>query len=289
MKKEKSKWSAFVIVILCLIIVSLVFGLVVGGMLGGVSGNVAVIKVHGPILVDQSGFGDVVSSTEVVKFIEKAGNDPVIKAIVVDINSPGGSAVASDEIGLALKKVNKTTVALIREVGASGGYWIASATDQVIANRMSITGSIGVIGSYFNFGKFLERYNVSYERLVAGKYKDMGSPFREMTDDEREVLQKEVDQVHEFFISEVALNRNMSVEDVSLIADGKFFLGVKAKEYGLVDSLGGMSEVEDYLVDSLNTSVSFVKFAREKSFLEQIMGVLEIFKFGVREDFKIIT
>ena len=114
------------------------------------SGNVALIPIDGVIVGDKDSdflFESVTSSPEAVELIEKANKNPNIKAIILEINSPGGSAVASEEIANAIRKTNKTTVAWIREAGASGAYWVASATDYVVANRASITGSIVVIAS----------------------------------------------------------------------------------------------------------------------------------------------
>lgn len=154
--------------------------------------NVAIIPVKGVIMVDDSSslFTDYASSEDIKELIVKANKKPMIKAIILDINSPGGSAVASQEIADAMKRTNKTSVAVIREVGASGGYWVASSCDHVIANSMSITGSIGVIASYLQFSGFLNDYNVTYERLVAGKYKDMGTPYKELTFEERRLMEK---------------------------------------------------------------------------------------------------
>ncbi|MBI4983237.1 S49 family peptidase [Candidatus Woesearchaeota archaeon] len=141
-------------------------------------GNVALIKIEGVITSDGSSYlgSATVSSPEIINFIQEADQDPKIKAILLEINSPGGSPVASDEIGTAVKRAKKPTIAVIREVGASGGYWIASAADHIIANRMSITGSIGVYSSYLEFSGLMEKYGIGYERLVAGEHKDTGFP-----------------------------------------------------------------------------------------------------------------
>ena len=147
-------------------------------------GNVAKIPIEGPITGNGgNSFGDVaVSSSDVVEFIESADEDAQIKAILLEINSPGGSAVASDEIAAAIKKTEKPVVAVIREAGASGGYWIASAADHIIANRMSITGSIGVISSYLEFSGLMGKYGVGYQRLVSGGRKSIGGSLRKLDD-----------------------------------------------------------------------------------------------------------
>ncbi|MBI3883795.1 MAG: signal peptide peptidase SppA [Sphingobacteriales bacterium] len=167
--------------------------------------------------------------------------------MLFEINSPGGSAVASEEIANAVKKANKTTVAWIREIGTSGAYWVASSSGHIVANRVSITGSIGVIASYLEFPGLLEHYNITYQRLVSGKYKDIGSPFKEMTPEEKAIFQQNLDTIRDYFVSEVAKNREMSKKDVDKIANGVFYLGAQAKELGLIDELGGKDEAINYI------------------------------------------
>lgn len=235
------------------------------------SGNVAVIPLHGVIVTeDMPGlFGSsYIASPKIIEKIKQANEDNSVKAIVLDINSPGGSAVASDEIALALKQANKTTVALIREVGASGGYWIASAADHIVANRMSITGSIGVIASYLQFTGLMDKYGVTYERMVAGKHKDLGSPFKELTEEERALFQVSLDKIHNYFIEEVAHNRNMDAAKVRELATGRIFLGVEAYEIGLVDELGNKDTVKKYLEQKLGTTVEFVEMKDQLSFFQ---------------------
>ncbi|MBW3014858.1 signal peptide peptidase SppA [Candidatus Woesearchaeota archaeon] len=275
MKLLKNKWVAALVIILILYGVSYLLAVAVGGdskvFLGG---NVALIRVAGMITVDgQSGtFSDSgTSSKEVVAYIEEASENPMLKAIVIDINSPGGTPVASKEIADALKESTKFTVCYIREVGASGAYWVASACDKIVANDLSITGSIGVIGSYLEFSGFLDKYQVKYERVVSGEYKDMGSPYKELTDSERILLQSTVDKMHDYFVKEVAANRGMQVEDVKKLATGEVFLGLDAKENGLVDELGDMKVVERLLREKLNiTSIEYVEFYKERSFWDLV-------------------
>jgi protease IV len=236
-------------------------------------GNVAVIPIEGVIMTGSSGgiFAEQnAQSTDIVKMISDADSDPKIKAIIVEINSPGGSPVASDEIVRALKETNKTTVAWIREVGASGAYWAASACDVIVADRMSVVGSIGVIGSYLDFSGLMDRYNVSYERLVAGDYKDIGTPYRKLTDDERGMLQEQLDAMHEIFIIDVSENRNMSVDRVQKLATGMFYIGAEGKRLGLVDILGGQAEAVRYIEDTTGITAELVYYHKKLSFLEML-------------------
>jgi protease-4 len=241
-------------------------------------GNVALIPVEGIILTggSSSPFSEsIASSTKIVEFIQKADENPQVKAILFEINSPGGSGVASEEIAHAIKKTNKTTVSFIREVGASGAYWVASATDQIYVNRMSITGSIGVIASYLEVSGLLKDYNVTYQRLVAGSLKDMGSPFKELTAEERDKLEEQLDIVHQFFIDEVAQNRRLSRSAVRTLATGEPILGIQARELGLVDGIGGKDEAISYIEKQHNITVEVAEYREKRTIfdvLSQVMG-----------------
>jgi len=216
------------------------------------------------------------NGNNIIKFMinRSADKNDNIKAIVFKINSPGGSAVASEEIAREIEKINKTTVAWIREVGASGAYWIASSTDHVIANRMSITGSIGVVASYLGFSGFLAEHNVTYERLVAGELKDIGSPFKDMTAEEKSLFEKSLEDIHDYFIEEVAKNRNLKEQDVKKIATGLFYLGAEAKKLGLVDELGSRDEVIGYIEKQIGEDVDIIEYKKGKGFLSSLSQVM---------------
>jgi protease IV len=232
--------------------------------------NVAVIPIEGVIMAsgESNAFQGVVTSDTIIDDIERAEEDPSIKAVLFRINSPGGSAVGSDEIAAAIRSMEKPSVALIREVGASGAYWAASAADHVVANRMSITGSIGVIGSYLSFGQFLKDWNVTYNQLISGDRKDVGTPYRELAQQERLYLQEKLDAIHTIFTDSVAENRNMSAERVAALADGGFFLGFEAKERGLVDALGGEREALDWINATIKKEPVTVECTHEPTLLD---------------------
>jgi protease IV len=237
--------------------------------------NVAVIPIEGVLVAsgESNAFSGVVTSDTLIDDISRAEEDDSIKAVLFRINSPGGSAVASDEVATAIARMKKPSVAVIREVGASGAYWSASAADHVIANRMSVTGSIGVIGSYLSFGRFLEHWNVTYNQLIAGDQKDVGTPLRELTPQERLFLQEKLDAIHQMFIESVAANRNMSVADLTPLADGRFFLGVEAKDAGLVDELGGETEALAWLNKTIGTEPVTVVYEHKASLLDVLAGL----------------
>ena len=249
-----------------------IFSLFIGDDIESSDANIAVIPVKGVILADD-GYGlfseDVAASTEIVKLVRSAARSKSIKGIILEINSPGGSPVASEEIARAVKEANKTTVAWIREVGASGGYWVASATDHIVASKLSITGSIGVQASYLEFAGFLEDHNVTYQRFVGGDYKDLGNPLRKLEEGERRILQAKIDKMRDYFIDAVAENRNLPKKEVQKMATGLFYLGSEAKELGLVDEIGGKQEAIDYLKNELNlTDVHLREFKVERSLFD---------------------
>ena len=279
--QQNFRWGYAIFVLLLLSILGFIavgiLSLFAGVDVGSLSGNVALIPIHGVILGSddsESFFESVTSSIDAVKFIEKAGKNSNIKAIILEINSPGGSAVASEEIANAVKKTNKTTVAWIREEGASGAYWVASSAEHIVADRISITGSIGVIGSYLEFPGLLGEYNITYRRLVSGKYKDIGSPYKEMTSEEKAIFQQALDDIKDYFVSEVAKNRKLNKKDVDKVANGLFYLGAQAKELGLVDELGGKDEVVSYIEKKEGIKADIVEYKKEKSLFDVLSKVL---------------
>ena len=277
--EKKSRWMTALKVILWLIVlsfaISFLISLFIEDDFESLDGNVAVIEITGTIVAQDTGylFEDVTSSDDIIKLIKKADKNDRIKAIVFEINSPGGSAVASDEIAAEIKKVNKTTVAWIREIGTSGAYWIASSTDHVVANRMSITGSIGVIASYLGFEGFIEEHNITYNRLISGKYKDLGSPFKELTQEEKALFEKSLGSINDYFIDEVAKNRNLNRKEVERLATGQFYLGVDALNLGLVDELGSKDEVIKYIEKRIGQEADFVKYKTQKGFLGSLSEI----------------
>lgn len=273
-EKAMGKWLAAIKIIILLAILSFIvswfFSLFVEKDLEFEEGNVALIPIKGVILSEKTrSFGqEVTDSPTIVKFIEEADKNPKIKAIILEINSPGGSAVATEEIANAIKKTNKTSIAWIREIGTSGAYWIASSCDKIVANRMSFTGSLGVIASYLQFSGLLKDYNITYERLVAGEYKDIGSPFKDLTTQERKLLQEQLDKLHEYFIASIARNRNLPEEKVRELATGMFYLGQEAKDLGLVDVLGGKEEAKEIIEKELNTTAELVEYKEERTLID---------------------
>ena len=282
--EERSRVKPILLTILAVFLVIFIIIPLVFSVFGGDThiGNVARIPIQGVITGDgASSLGqESVSSQDIVQFIEEADENSQVKVILLEINSPGGSAVASDEIASAVKRSSKPVVALIREVGASGGYWIASAADHVIAHRMSITGSIGVISSYLEFSQLMDKDGVSYERLVAGDLKDAGTPFRKLNTQERVLLQQKLDTIHTFFIEEIAANRQLPEASVRQIATGEFYLGVEALELGLVDELGDKNTAEEYITQTYGVEdIEYATYEPSRGLFDILSSVFSEFSF----------
>lgn len=273
--------------ILAALIILFVLGIliiVIAGSDDGIGGgNVAVIAIHGPISASDATklSGKAATADNIIELVKKAEDSSAVKAILLDINSPGGTAVGSAEIAEAIKNAKKPTVAVIREYGASGAYWIATAADHVIANRASITGSIGVIASSLEFGEFIEEYNISYRRMVAGRLKDIGTPYRSMTDEENMLFQQSLDELHAIFKEEVAANRNLPMEKVDELATGMFYTGEQALALGLVDQLGTKEEAKKYLEQQLGVEVEFTKYEKPKTLAEVLFSSFQDYAFTV--------
>ncbi len=186
--------------------------------------------------------GTIMSSDETLKQLRKFSKNSSIKAILIRINSPGGTVAPAQEIYREIVKIKKKkpVVASMETVGASAAYYIASSTNNIVCSRGTITGSIGVIMMLPEIHKVIEKIGVDVNIIKAGKYKDLGTGVRPLTDDERNILQNFAAEVHEQFISDVAAGRKGKIDKVKLheIADGRFFTGERAKELGLVDTIG---------------------------------------------------
>jgi len=200
--------------------------------------------------------GVIFSPNPVVQQLKKFGDDDSIKAIILHVNSPGGGVAASEEIYREVKRIRddkkKRIVAAIETVGASGAYYVSSATNKIYADNGSIVGSIGVIAQWVNYGQLLQWAKLKDMTLKAGEFKDTGSPTRDMTPAEREYLQGMIDNMHGQFIQAVADGRNMKFEDVKSIANGKVWTGQQALPMKLVDQLADFQAAVDDTAKAVN-------------------------------------
>lgn len=184
--------------------------------------------------------GIITSSQEIVEQLDAFGKDKAIKAVVLRIDSPGGGVAPSQEIYAAVKglRKDKKVVASLGAIAASGGYMIACAADKIVANPGTITGSISAIMYFANAEDLLKKIGLKSSVIKSGKYKDIGSPTREMTDDERKILQELVDDIYNQFLDVITKDRKTSPEEIKKIADGRVFSGRQAQKLKLVDFLG---------------------------------------------------
>ncbi|MBI2342028.1 MAG: signal peptide peptidase SppA [Deltaproteobacteria bacterium] len=200
-------------------------------------GRVGVVRVDGMItLADQA-----------VENLETARKDATVKAVVLRIDSPGGAVGASQEIYEEVKKVDaeKPVIVSMGDVAASGGYYIACGGRKIFANLGTITGSIGVKMEYVNVKELLSWAKVEHQTLKSGKLKDVGAYDRDMTEEERKLLQDLLANIHAQFKKAVALERNLSEDEIEKIADGRVYTGEQAKELGLIDEIGGLTVAVD--------------------------------------------
>ena len=238
MERKRTVWTALALLgllVVAVIGVSLLISLTLdSGWLGGE--KVGVIRIEGVIT----------DSRETIEELRRFRDNPSIKAVVLRIDSPGGGVVPSQEIHAELLKARKDgrlkVVASMGNLAASGGYYIAVATDKIVANPGTLTGSIGVIMELANVQGLLEKVGVQSVVIKSGRYKDLASPFRAMSAEDRALLQSVLDDVHDQFIRAVATGRAMKVEQVRDLADGRIFTGRQARTAKLVDELGDLQD-----------------------------------------------
>ncbi len=238
MERKRTVWTALALLgllVVAVIGVSLLISMTLdSGWLGGE--KVGVIRIEGVIT----------DSRETIEELRRFRDNPSIKAVVLRIDSPGGGVVPSQEIHAELLKARKDgrlkVVASMGNLAASGGYYIAVATDKIVANPGTLTGSIGVIMELANVQGLLEKVGVQSVVIKSGRYKDLASPFRAMSAEDRALLQSVLDDVHDQFIRAVATGRAMKVEQVRDLADGRIFTGRQARTAKLVDELGDLQD-----------------------------------------------
>ncbi len=233
-----------VTVLFLLFLIAGAFYLILGGKDLGISENrVEVIYVQGIMLTGSipTGFG-VVTSEEITKSLKDADEDEGIKAIVMRINSPGGSPAAAEEIVSTMKKINKPIVVSMGDVAASAAYYISAPADKILANPDTMTGSIGVIWQFKNRSKFYNKDGTSFYIAKTGELKDMGGDWKGLSDEEKQYADQVILEAYGRFVKEVADDRNLTLSQVKDIADGRIYTGAKAKELGLVDDLGSLDD-----------------------------------------------
>ena len=220
--------------------------------------------------------GTISGTDTIVDQIHQYRDDQAVKAIVLRINSPGGSVAPVQEIYSELKKLDKPIVASMSSTAASGGYYIAAIADEILANPGTLTGSIGVIMQFTKLKGLYEKVGLEQQVVKSGKFKDTGSPLRDLTDEERELLQATLDNVHNQFIDAVFEGRqeHLTREEVVALADGRIFSGQQALEHKLVDQLGNLPDAIDRAreLGGISGKPKVVRTKRKTSMLERILG-----------------
>jgi protease-4 len=257
MNRRKWVWIGVALgALLCLLLPLTCVGIWTLSVSGGTSTGriwedaVAVVRIEGLIVSGREPdwaltTSDSAYSESIIQRLERAGEDPSVKAIVLRINSPGGSIVATDEIYTALTEIKKPIVASMGEMAASGGYYVSCAAEKVVANPATLTGSIGVISTVPNFEGLLDKIGIEMLVIKSGTMKDELSPYREPTDEEIAHWQGITDEAYEQFLGVVIEARDLDPEEARELADGRVYTGRQALELGLIDELGNLSTAID--------------------------------------------
>lgn len=241
----------------------------------GLGSKIGVVVAEGEIHSGKSSDGTLGASS-FIKSLKEAREDDEVKAIVVRINSPGGSALASDvmwrEIKVAASK--KPVIASMSSVAASGGYYMAMACDEIVAEPLTVTGSIGVFGVMFTLDDFLEnKIGVTSDRVRTGQFSDLGTVTRELTKMDSLIIQTEVERIYDVFTKKAADSRGMEQDELQLLAGGRVYSGYEALEIGLVDTLGGLDAAIALAASKAELKIHSLKyFSGEKKFWEKLAG-----------------
>jgi len=234
--------------------------------------RVALIKLEG-IIIDAS---NLPVATKVIKAFEDA-KDQGIKAIVLRVNSPGGTVGASQEILSEIKKIREEgikVVASFGDVAASGGVYVSVGADKIVSNSGTVTGSIGVIIKTSVIKDLYQKIGIDHEVIKSGQYKDILSNTKYLSDDDKRILQDLIDSTYNQFVQEVADGRKLDVETVKQFADGRIFSGLQAKELGLVDEIGSLDDAVKLAAKLANIEgkPKIVEFTPKKNLIQKVTG-----------------
>jgi len=237
--------------------------------------GVGVVNIEGEIrTASSSGFSANLGSDAIIEQLSELETNPNIRAIVVRINSPGGSVAASQEIYekiMSIRKRNIPVFASMADVAASGGYYVASACNKIYANAGTITGSIGVIMITPDIQKLLEKFGISVNVIKSGKHKDILSSVRNITPQEKQMIQEMIDSIHQKFLKDIAVGRNMSISDIEPVADGRILTGQAALEHKLIDHIGTFEETILAAKQEVGLPANAAVYRKRVSAIEQIL------------------
>jgi protease-4 len=245
--------------------------------------RIAVIPLSGFITNIGSSFlaGATITPDLVRDYLARAEEDEAVKAIVFHIESPGGEIAPCQEILWEIERAGeaKTIVVSMGGTATSGGYYISTKADKIVALPTTMTGSIGVISQIVNVEGLLEKLGIKVETFKGGEYKDMSRGFREMTQEEEEIVQAMIDEYYELFIEVVAEGRGLSKEDVRSLATGQIYTGTRAKELGLIDELGNLDTAVDLAAEMAGIEDPVVQHYRQPGLtLRSLLGFVDVIK-----------
>jgi protease-4 len=246
------------------------------------SDKIAVVPLEGTIASADStvpGAQPTVTPEGLADALRQAKEDPSVAAVVLEVNSPGGGVTASDEMHQSIldfkEQTDKPVVVSMGDTAASGGYYISTAADRIVANETSLTGSLGVFIPLLNYSAASQKYGVTQEYIKSGEFKTMGSPWRELTPEEREIFQSIVNEEYDQFVRVIVEGRHLPEERVREIADGRVYSGEQAKELGLVDSFGELDEAAEISEDLANVDgATVVRYVQPESFTDTLLARL---------------
>jgi len=269
-----TKWQMALTILIMLFLAVSFSGCMVG------KGKVAVIRLNGIITSSgQSGLlaSGGISPKLVRDYLREAESDGGVKAVVLRVNSPGGSAGASQEIASEIRRFKETTgkpvIISMGDIAASGGYYISAYADRIVANPSTLTGSIGVITDFIYIEGLLEKLGLELEIVKTGRHKDMG--IWPLTDEQRKIMQDITDDLYEQFVAAVAQGRGLTAAQVRELATGQLYTGNQALSLGLVDELGGLDKAVEVAASLAGIRVPEVEeYSPPASFIEKILGGL---------------
>jgi protease-4 len=272
MKKKAIIISVCVLALLAAILIPLIL------IPRSAAGKIAVISLSGTITTGGSSLlsSSTITPDLVRNYLAKAENDKAVKAIVLRIESSGGEIEPCQEILLEIEraKETKTIVVSMGEMAASGGYYISTAADKIVALPTTQTGAIGVISAAINVKELLDKLGIQIEIFKGGKYKDMYWGLRELTPEEEAIMQQMVDEYYQGFIDVVAEGRGLSTEEVRNLATGQLYSGTKAKELGLVDELGDLDTAINLAAELAGIKAPVVEYYKQPGLIGRLLSGL---------------
>jgi len=235
--------------------------------------KIAIVPIKGTIVSEKSSRPIIptmrtTASAGIVQLLVEIKRNRGIKALVLEMNSPGGTPFSCEEIAQSIKSLDKPVVAWIREVGASGGYWIASAADSIVASNLSVVGSVGVISMRPDVSELLEKIGIDIDAVASGVHKLLGLPFKTLTPEEkledRQRREEEIRTIQQSFLDKIQEKRKLKEEVIKEISSGKTYLGQEAKNLGLIDELGGREKALEIAARKANiTKYKVVDYSKK--------------------------